>query len=111
MNKDGSGLLIVNAATVLHLNPTAAEYAFHMMKGTSPAEVADSFAKRYRITREAVLRDYSNFNDRIQTLVHTPDLDPVTFLDFERVAPHSKDLNAPLRLDCALTYRLPAGPG
>ena len=27
-------------------------------------------------------------------------------LDFERVAPHSVDLTAPLRLDCALTYRL-----
>ena len=34
-------------------------------------------------------------------------LDPVSYLDFERVAPHSADLTAPLRLDCALTYRLP----
>ena len=36
--KDGSGILVVNAATVLHLNPTAAEFAFHMIKGTSPEE-------------------------------------------------------------------------
>jgi MoaA/NifB/PqqE/SkfB family radical SAM enzyme len=42
-------------------------------------------------------------------LIETPDLDPVTFLDFERVAPHSADLTAPLRLDCALTYRVPKG--
>jgi hypothetical protein len=109
LNADGSGLLIVNASTILHLNPTAAEYAYHMMKGTPPEEVARLFAKRYRVNRETALRDFSDFRDRIQTLIHTPDLDPVTFLDFERVTPHSAALTAPLRLDCALTYRLPPG--
>jgi hypothetical protein len=109
LQKDGSGLLVVNASTILHLNPSAAEYAMHMMKGTSPDEVAKTIAKRYNVGKDAALKDYSDFRDRIQTLIHTPDLDPVTFLDFERVAPHSQDLTAPLRLDCALTYRLPAG--
>jgi hypothetical protein len=107
--KDGTGILIVNAATVLHLNPTAAEFAYHMIKGTSPEETASLVAKRYRISREEAQKDYADFRDRIQTLIHTPDLDPTTFLDFERIAPHSHDLTAPLRLDCALTYRLPAG--
>jgi hypothetical protein len=107
--KDGSGILIVNAATVLHLNPTAAEYAYHMIKGTSPAETAQQVSKRYRISQAEAQKDFNDFRERIQILVHTPDLDPTTFLDFERVAPHSHDLTAPLRLDCALTYRLPAG--
>lgn len=109
LNKDGSGLLIVNASTVLHLNPTAAEYAYHLMKGTPPEEVAREFSRRYRVNKDTALRDFSDFRDRVQTLIHTPDLDPVTFLDFERVAPHSAALTAPLRLDCALTYRLPPG--
>jgi hypothetical protein len=107
--KDGTGILIVNAATVLHLNATAAEFAYHMIKGTSPDETASHVARRYRISREEAQKDYTDFRDRIQTLIHTPDLDPTTFLDFERIAPHSHDLTAPLRLDCALTYRLPAG--
>jgi len=107
--KDGSGILIVNAATVLHLNATAAEFAHHMMKGTQPEETAKQISKRYHIGRAEALKDYMDFRDRIQTLIHTPDLDPTTYLDFERVAPHSKDLTAPLRLDCALTYRLPPG--
>jgi MoaA/NifB/PqqE/SkfB family radical SAM enzyme len=47
--------------------------------------------------------------DRIQILSNTPDLDPVTYLDFERQAPFSGEISAPYRLDCALTYRLPAG--
>lgn len=107
LNQDGSGLLIVNAATVLHLNATAAEYAYHLIKGTPPEEVAKELSRRYRVSRDTALRDFQDFRDRIQTLIHTPDLDPVTFLDFERVAPHSTELTAPLRLDCALTYRLP----
>jgi organic radical activating enzyme len=109
LRKDGSGLLILNASTVLHLNPTAAEYAYHYIKETPPAEAAKEIAARYRITRALALEDYTEFADRIQTLIETPDLDPVSFLDFERAAPHSADLTAPLRLDCALTYNLPKG--
>jgi hypothetical protein len=107
--KDGSGILIVNAATVLHLNASAAEFAFHMMKGTTPEETAKQISKRYRIKPAEAQKDYEDFRERVQTMIHTPDLDPTTYLDFERVAPHSQDLTAPLRLDCALTYRLPAG--
>ena len=107
--KDGTGILIINAATILHLNPTAAEFAFHMMKGTPVEQTAKEIAKRYRISVAEAQKDYQDFHERIQTAIHTPNLDPTSYLDFERVAPHSKDLTAPLRLDCALTYRLPAG--
>jgi hypothetical protein len=107
--KDGSGILIVNAATVLHLNPTAAEFAFHMIKGTPAEQAAKHISTRYRISPAEAKKDFLDFRDRVQALIHTPDLDPTTYLDFERVAPHSKDLTAPLRLDCALTYHLPAG--
>lgn len=107
LHPDGSGLLVVNASTVLHLNPTAAEYAYYLMKGTPPEDVAKEISRRYRVNRKTALRDFTDFRERIQTLIHTPDLDPVTFLDFERVAPYSAALTAPLRLDCALTYRLP----
>ncbi|HTX89951.1 MAG TPA: radical SAM protein [Anaerolineales bacterium] len=106
---DGSGILIVNAATVLHLNATAAEFAYHMIKGTSPEEAARQVSERYHISLAEAQKDFVDFRDRVQTMIHTPDLDPTTYLDFERVAPHSRDLTAPLRLDCALTYRLPEG--
>jgi len=104
LNKDGSGLLILNAATVLQLNPTAAEYAFHFIKGTSPDEAASQISKRYRVDKKTALADFSNFADQIHTLISTPDLDPASFLDFERAQPHSAD--STLRLDCAVTYRL-----
>lgn len=109
LRKDGTGLLIINASTVLHLNNTAAEYAYHYIKGTPPEEAAKEIAARYRITRVQALEDYTDFTEKIQALIESPDLDPVSFLDFERVAPHSADLTAPLRIDCALTYRVPKG--
>jgi Radical SAM superfamily len=108
LRESGSGVLIVNAATVLHLNATAAEYAYHFVNGTAPEEAAKQIASRYRVSKGMALEDYNDFEDRIETLISTPDLDPVSFLDFERVTPHSAALTAPLRLDCALTYRLPA---
>jgi len=109
LQPDGSGVMVVNAATVLHLNPTAAECAYHFIKGTDPKEAAREIASRYRVSRATARVDFQDFSERVQTLVTTPDLDPVSYLDFDRVAPHSADLTAPLRLDCALTYRLPPG--
>lgn len=109
LQPDGSGVLVVNAATVMHLNPTAAEYAYHFVKGTDAETAAREVAARYRVSKTTALSDFQDFSARIETLISTPDLDPGAYLDFERVAPHSSTLQAPLRLDCALTYRLPSG--
>jgi organic radical activating enzyme len=107
LEPDGDGVLIVNAATVLHLNPTAAEYAYHLVQGTNEEQAAKSMASRYRVSKDQARKDYRDLIERIDTLVTTPDLDPVTFLDFDRQVPYSGHISAPYRLDCALTYRLP----
>jgi organic radical activating enzyme len=110
LEANGSGILIVNASTVLHLNQTAAEYAYHMLKESGDeAAVVRQVAARYRISKDQVLLDFADFKERIFALVNMPDLDPVTFLDFERDTPYSGEISAPYRLDCALTYRLPEG--
>lgn len=104
---DGSGILIVNASTILHLNQTAAEHAYCIVKNMPPAEAARRFAARYHVTKDQALADYQNLVDRIQLLINTPDLDPETFLEFDRKNAHAGRISAPYRLDCALTYRLP----
>lgn len=106
---DGHGVLIVNASTVLHLNATATEYAYHLIQNTDRDQAARTIASRYRINRANALQDFVDFIERIQELIHTPDLDPVAYLDFDRHTPYSQDISAPYRLDCALTYLLPAG--
>jgi hypothetical protein len=105
---DGSGTLIINAATILHLNPTATEYAYYIVQNEPVDQVVSKVAARYKVSKDQARQDYQTLIDRIQTLVNTPDLDPETFLDFERKTPFSGALIAPYRLDCALTYRLPS---
>lgn len=107
LEADGTGVLIINASTVLHLNRTAAEYAYHLVNRTPEDEVAEQFASRYRVNRSKAQQDYRDFADRIDALVTTPDLDPITYLDFDRQTPYSGKLIAPYRLDCAITYQLP----
>jgi organic radical activating enzyme len=109
MEPDGTGLLIVNASTVLHLNKTAAEYAFHLIHQTDEEDVAKLISARYKVSKEQASQDYRAFVDRIKTLIETPDLDPTTYLDFDRYTPYSQEISAPYRLDCALTYRLSPG--
>ena len=106
IEKDGSGILVINAATVLHLNQTAVEYAYHLIKGTDEETIVSEMAKRYRVDKEQIHQDFQDLQDKILTIIDTPDLDPVTYLDIERQEPYSGDLSAPYRLDCALTYRV-----
>jgi hypothetical protein len=103
VESDGSGILILNASTVLHLNQTAAEYTYHLIKGLDKAAIADTVSQRYSIPHETAEQDLAEFMDKIDALVNSQDLDPVTYLDMERVAPYSQKLSAPYRLDCALT--------
>lgn len=105
---NGNGILIVNASTILHLNQTATEYAYHLLHHTPEQQAIDDISHRYRVDAYTALQDYKRFIQRLQTLIETPDLDPITFLDFERAAPYENP-SAPYRLDCALTYRLPEG--
>ncbi|RLC33047.1 hypothetical protein DRH14_05455, partial [Candidatus Shapirobacteria bacterium] len=103
---DGSGILIINASTVLHLNRTAAEYAYHLVKGRTKEEITTIVTERYDINLQQAQEDLDEFLVKIDRLVHTEDLDPVAYLDVDRVTPYSKKISAPYRLDCAVTYRL-----
>lgn len=106
IENDGSGLLVINASTVLHLNQTATEYAYHFIKQNDLDTVTEKVSKRYRVDKEQVRQDFDNLIDKIETLIETPDLDPVTYLDIERQEPYTTTISAPYRLDCALTYRV-----
>jgi len=106
---DGSGILIINASTILHLNPTAAEYAYYLVNNLDEESAVKQMVSRYEVSPETARQDYRHLVDRILTLVSTPDVDPVAFLDFERQEPFTGAISAPYRLDCALTYTLPEG--
>lgn len=106
LEPNGQGMLIINASTVLHLNQTAAEYAYYLVNQTDEEEVTRQMIRRYDVPREQALDDYLDLLGRLEILISTPDLDPVTFLGFDRLDPYSTEVSAPYRLDCALTYKV-----
>jgi len=109
LEPSGEGVAIINARTVLHLNQTAAEFIYHIINQTPQEEIVRQVSRRYRASREDIQKDLQNLQERLEILVTTPDLDPVTYLDFERREPYSGEFSAPYRLDCALTYQVVAG--
>ena len=103
---DGRGLLVINAATVLHLNPTAAEYARMLLQGLDEEQAGREMARRFRVRPAQARADYRRIRERILTLATATDLCPVTYLEMERAEPFSAETSAPYRVDIALTYRL-----
>lgn len=106
VEQDGGGLLIVNAATVLHLNETAAAHVYEIVQGHEVQEAARSISRRYQVSKNQALQDQDTIRQRIVTLATFPDVDPVTFLGLERTEPYAVTPSAPYRLDLALTYEL-----
>lgn len=102
---EGNGVLILNASTVLHLNQTATEYAYHLIQQKSLGEISELIARRYRVSSTQARMDLDVFKAQLDTLIHTPDLSPDIYMDVERYDPYSKSISAPYRLDCALTYK------
>ncbi|MBN1485955.1 MAG: PqqD family protein, partial [Chloroflexia bacterium] len=103
---DGRGLLLINAARVLHLNQTAVEYARLILEQASEDEAVRTVTRRYRVDPQVARSDYRRLLEQIETLID-PDqtVCPIHGLNLERVDPFSQSLSAPYRMDLALTYR------
>ncbi len=105
---NGFGTLVINASLILHLNPVATEFAYAMIHHIDEDQIIRNIRMKYRIDQETVRRDFHSFVEKIQSLTLTEDLDPIEFYGFDRATNEVfKEISAPYRLDCAITYRLP----
>jgi len=106
LEPDGRGLLVINAARMLHLNQTAAEYARLILEGVPEEQAVRTMCRRYRVSAATARDDYRRLQEQIEALI-APDgaVCPIHGLDLERVDPFSVPLTAPYRMDLALTYR------
>lgn len=103
---DGDGVLVINAAVVAHLNQSATAHVLHIIQDASMEEAARAIADRYRVNQQQALQDHEKIRDQVFTIATKPDLDPILFLDVERMEPYQEKPSAPYRLDLALTYRI-----
>lgn len=103
---DGRGLLVINAARVLHLNQTAVEYARLILEGVPEARAVRAIRRRYRVDVATAQADYRRLLEQIEALtVSGGSICPIHGLGLERIDPFSVSLAAPYRMDLALTYR------
>jgi radical SAM protein with 4Fe4S-binding SPASM domain len=103
---DGRGLLVINAARMLHLNQTATEYARLILEEVPEARAVRMVRRRYRVDGATAQTDYRRLREQIETLITSNgSVCPIHGLDLERVDPFSVPLTAPYRMDLALTYR------
>jgi radical SAM protein with 4Fe4S-binding SPASM domain len=103
---DGRGLLVINAARVVHLNQTAAEYAGLILEGTPEDDAVRSVCRRYNVDTATAHADYRRMREQISALANPEaGVCPISGLDLERIDPFSVPLSAPYRMDLALTYR------
>ena len=105
IEQNGQGVMVINANTVLHLNHTATAYAYFFMQGLKREEVVEKIRGIYRVKTEIANADYDKLTYTVSTLAQTQKVEPVTFLEIEKIEPFSYQYSAPLRMDVALTFR------
>jgi radical SAM protein with 4Fe4S-binding SPASM domain len=102
---DHRGVMVIHANTVLHLNETAAAYAYYFMQGMPEADVLQQIRSMYRVNADQAKADYQKLVYAISTLAQTEKVCPVSFLDVAKEEPFSYQYSAPLRMDLAVTFR------
>jgi radical SAM protein with 4Fe4S-binding SPASM domain len=105
MDPDGTGILIVNANRVMHLNPTAALMAYLVLEETDERQAIKTIQKEYRVSGTQAHSDLSAFRLQLSELIRPDGACPVHELELDTIMPFSAHPSAPYRMDLAVTYR------
>jgi len=105
IDPDGSGLLLINANRVVHLNPTAAFMTRLSLEKTPQDQALRTIQKTFQVPADQALSDYRQLSENLHELVRSEGACPIHELDLEVMAPFSAKPSAPYRMDLALTYR------
>jgi radical SAM protein with 4Fe4S-binding SPASM domain len=105
IDPDGRGTLLVNASSVMHLNPTAAHMAWLVLENKTEQESVSAITARYSVSRSQARGDLSAFSQQLDELTRPDGACPIHELELEPLMPFSARPSAPYRMDLAVTYR------
>ena len=105
IDQDGSGLLLVNASRVMHLNPTAALMVYLILQKTPQELAVNSLVKTFNVPVDRIINDYTQTTNQLSELIKPDGACPIHDLDLEVTPPFSTRPSAPYRMDLAITYR------
>ncbi len=105
LDGDGTGTLIVNASSVMHLNPSAAFMAWLILEGKTKDESIQILSKKYNAPKRQLQDDLSSFLFQFEEMIRPDGACAIHDLDLEMNMPFSARPSAPYRMDLAVTYR------
>ncbi|MEA4812934.1 MAG: radical SAM protein [Anaerolineaceae bacterium] len=106
VDEDLSGALLINAARVVHLNPSATAIAYCQLEKYDKGKAMNFLSGLFKADKKILEKDYAETSMKINALTDEGSgLCPVCDLDLEIKMPFSAKLSAPYRMDLALTYR------
>jgi radical SAM protein with 4Fe4S-binding SPASM domain len=105
IDPDASGLLIVNASRIIHLNPTAAVMAHLVLQNTSQDQAIRILTKKFDVSINQACNDYAQIAEQLKELIRPDGACPIHDLSLEITPPFSSKPSAPYRMDLAITYR------
>jgi radical SAM protein with 4Fe4S-binding SPASM domain len=102
---EGTGLLVINANTVLYLNETATAHAYLLMQGLSTDTAVKKIRRMFRVNAQIAKKEHEKLIYAISTLAQTERVCPISFLDVKSIEPFTQEYSAPVRMDMALTFK------
>lgn len=105
VDPDGSGLLIINASRIIHLNPTALFMAYLFLQNTKHEQAINIIIKTFDVPKAFAEIDYTQTSKQLQELIKPDGVCPIHDLNLDVTPPFSTTPSAPYRMDMALTYR------
>ncbi len=105
IEENGSGVVIINADRVLHVNPTAMTITKLHLEKLSEIEICNQLSKIYKVDKSKVHEDVQEVLHKIDELIRPDGACPIHDLLLETNIPFSAKLSAPYRMDLAVTYR------
>jgi radical SAM protein with 4Fe4S-binding SPASM domain len=105
IDPDGAGTLVINASSILHLNPTAAYIAYLHLTGVSQTDIHLKLNQYFNVPENETREDIRLIIKDLNGFIHSDGKPVNTYSGVEIDAPYSHHPSAPYRMDLALTYR------
>lgn len=105
IDPDGSGTLVINASSILHLNPTAALIAYFHLEGYPPFQIKNEIDQVFDHLDEEIDRDIRLITEDLDGFINANGKPVLTQSGVEINTPFSRHPTAPYRMDLAITYR------
>ena len=105
IDSDGAGTLVINASSILHLNPTAAFISYLHLSGESQQDISHKLHRFFDIPENGTKDDIRLILKDLDSFIHSDGKPVNTYSGVEIDAPYSHHPTAPYRMDLVITYR------